>query len=45
MDHQTVPIAYAVSLRFWSYPIQIILIIAVWRSLRRKEHAEIPVPA
>jgi len=45
MDHQMVSIAYAVSLWFWSYPIQIILIIAVWRSLRRKQHAEIPVPA
>jgi hypothetical protein len=30
-----VPIAYAVALRFWSYPIQIILAVAVWRSCRR----------
>ena len=44
LDHQMVPIAYAVSLQFWSYPIQIILIIAVWRSVRRKEQREIPVP-
>lgn len=34
---QMVPIAYAVALRSWSYPIQIILIVAVWRSLRRKQ--------
>jgi hypothetical protein len=29
------PIAYAAALRFWSYPILIILAIAVWRSERR----------
>jgi hypothetical protein len=45
LDHQMVPIAYAVSLRFRSYPIQIILIIAVWRSLRPKEREPVPVPA
>lgn len=43
-DDQMVPIAYAVSLRFWSYPIQIILIVAVWRSQRRKQQATTPVP-
>lgn len=37
LEDQMVPIAYAVSLRFWSYPIQIILIAAVWRSQRRKQ--------
>ena len=36
IEDQMVPIAYAVSLRFWVYPIHIILIIAVWRSQRRK---------
>lgn len=30
-----VPIAYAVSLRFWSYPILIILAVATWRSRKR----------
>ncbi|MGH6783465.1 MAG: hypothetical protein ACREBP_02455, partial [Sphingomicrobium sp.] len=30
-----VPIAYAVALRMWSYPIQIILAVAVWRGYRR----------
>jgi len=35
IEDQMVPIAYAVALRFWSYPIQIILIVAVWRSQRR----------
>ena len=39
-EDQLVPLAYAVSLRFWSYPIQIILIIAVWRSQRRNQLGE-----
>lgn len=43
VEDQIVPIAYAVSLRFWSYPIQIILIVAVWRSLRRKQRPTNPV--
>lgn len=30
-----VPIAYAVSLRFWAYPILIILAVATWRNRRR----------
>jgi hypothetical protein len=34
-EDQLVPIAYAVALRSWSYPIQIILAVAVWRSQRR----------
>ena len=29
------PIAYAASLRFWSYPILIILAVGTWRSQRR----------
>ena len=40
-----VPIAYAVSLRFWVYPIHIILIIAVWRSQLRLQRASEPLPA
>jgi len=35
-EDQLVPIAYAVALRSWSYPIQIILAVAVWRSQRRE---------
>jgi hypothetical protein len=35
-EGQLGPIAYAVALRSWSYPIQIILAVAVWRSQRRK---------
>ena len=34
-EDQLVPIAYAIALRSWSYPIQIILAVAVWRSQRR----------
>lgn len=41
-EDQMVPIAYAVALRSWSYPIQIILIIAVWRSLRRQQLEQHP---
>ena len=43
VEDQMVPIAYAVSLRFWSYPIQIILIIAVWRSVRRQQLEKTPI--
>jgi hypothetical protein len=31
VDSHLLPIAYAASLRFWSYPILIILAIGVWR--------------
>lgn len=43
LEDQMVPIAYAVALRSWSYPIQIILIVAVWRSQRRKQVESGPV--
>jgi hypothetical protein len=36
-EEQLIPLAYAVSLRFWAYPIQIILAVAVWRSQRRQD--------
>lgn len=35
LDSQMVALAYAASLRFWSYPILLILVIGVWRSQRR----------
>lgn len=35
VDSTLVPLAYAAALRFWSYPILIILVIGVWRSQRR----------
>lgn len=34
-DSELVALAYAASLRFWSYPILLILVIGVWRGHRR----------
>ena len=34
-ETQLLPFAYAAALRFWSYPILIILAVAVYRSQRR----------
>jgi len=34
------PTAYAAALHFWSYPILVILAIAVWRSQRRGKRAD-----
>jgi hypothetical protein len=43
-EDQLVPLAYAIALRSWSYPIQIILAVAVWRSQRRDipNHRAVP---
>jgi hypothetical protein len=35
VDSQLMPLAYAAALRFWAYPILIILAIGTWRSHRR----------
>jgi asparagine N-glycosylation enzyme membrane subunit Stt3 len=35
LQSDLMPIAYAAALRFWSYPILIILCVAVWRGQRR----------
>ena len=35
IDENLLPLAYAAALRFWSYPILIILAVGVWRSHRR----------
>jgi hypothetical protein len=35
IDSQLLPLAYAAALRFWGYPILIILAVGVWRSQRR----------
>ena len=45
LEDQMGPIAYAVSLRFWVYPIHIILIIAVWRSQVRLQRTSELLPA
>jgi hypothetical protein len=34
-DSQLLPLAYAAALRFWGYPILIVLAIGVWRGQRR----------
>ena len=36
VDANLLPLAYAAALRFWSYPILLILAIGVWRSQRRQ---------
>ncbi len=36
IDSQLLPLAYAAALRFWAYPILIILAIGTWRSDRRR---------
>lgn len=35
IDSSLMPLAYAAALRFWSYPILIILALGVWRGQRR----------
>jgi hypothetical protein len=35
LDSQLVPLAYAAALRFWAYPILVILAIGTWRNHRR----------
>ena len=44
-EAELVPLAYAIALRSWSYPIQIILAVAVWRSQRRKHRDNIFLPS
>ena len=36
IEFELIPIAYAVSLRFWSYPILIILAVGTWRGHQRR---------
>jgi hypothetical protein len=40
MESGLLPIAYAAALRFWSYPILIILAVGVWRGRRRPQREE-----
>jgi len=35
IDQNLLPLAYAAALRFWSYPILVILAVGVWRNQRR----------
>jgi hypothetical protein len=45
IDTSLLPIAYAAALRFWGYPILIILAVGVWRSQRRLRRGPEPAPA
>jgi hypothetical protein len=38
------PMAYAAALRFWSYPILIILLVGTWREHRRLQQRGDPAP-
>lgn len=40
IDPKLLPLAYAAALRFWSYPILIILFVGVWRHQRRKDRED-----
>ena len=42
IDEHLVPIAYAAAMRVWSYPILIILAVAVWRGQRRLQFGGSP---
>lgn len=42
LDVGLVPLAYAAALRFWSYPILIILALGTWRHQRRRRRTGLP---
>jgi hypothetical protein len=46
IDPNLLPLAYAAALRFWGYPILIILVVGTWRQHRRllKEEAKDALP-
>lgn len=44
VDSQMLPLAYAAALRFWGYPILIILAVGVWRSQQRMHPDLEPAP-
>jgi hypothetical protein len=39
------PLAYAAALRFWAYPILVILVVGVWRGQQRLRHEREPTAA
>jgi hypothetical protein len=45
IDLSLLPLAYAAALRFWGYPILIILAVGVWRSQRRLRGERETAPA
>lgn len=42
VDTSLLPLAYAAALRFWAYPILIILAVGTWRSQRRAKREAFP---
>jgi hypothetical protein len=42
VDADLLPLAYAAALRFWAYPILIVLAVGVWRSQRRLGRERLP---
>ena len=44
VDSDLLPLAYAASLRFWAYPIFIILAIGTWRNQRRVRRERLAAP-
>ena len=46
MDPDLIPHAYAAAIRFWSYPMLLVLLVGTWRAHRRRtREAEEPLPA
>ena len=45
IDAHMLPFAYAAALRFWGYPILIILAVGTWRSHRRSRDRQVPTIA
>jgi len=45
IDSHLLPLAYAAALRFWGYPILIILAVGVWRSRKRLGEMRSAAPA
>jgi len=44
IDSELLPLAYAAALRFWGYPILIILAVGVWRQQKRLRWQRSPSP-
>jgi len=45
IDADLLPLAYAAALRFWSYPILLILAVGVWRHRKRLQREQAPTAA
>jgi hypothetical protein len=45
IDSELLPLAYAAALRFWGYPILIMLAVGVWRQQKRLHTDQTPSPS